>query len=247
MRKTLIFVILLVIGLPGFAKPEKQSEEEIINTIRARLSTARPDLPIPDIFPSQLEGFYYVSLLGGQTLYISSDGKYLFAGDLYEILEVGLVNLTETGRSVQRKRLLDALDESEMLVFAPPKEMIKATVTVFTDIDCTYCRKLHREVPELNRLGIAVRYLAYPRAGTSSESYNKFVSAWCADNPKAALTKAKNNQPIEEKTCDNPVAAQYKLGSTMGVNSTPSLVYEDGSMDPGYMPAAKLAERLGIL
>lgn len=188
-----------------------------------------------------------MSLLGGQTLYISSDGKYLFAGDLYEILEVGLVNLTETGRSVQRKRLLDALDESEMLVFAPPKEMIKATVTVFTDIDCTYCRKLHREVPELNRLGIAVRYLAYPRAGTSSESYNKFVSAWCADNPKAALTKAKNNQPIEEKTCDNPVAAQYKLGSTMGVNSTPSLVYEDGSMDPGYMPAAKLAERLGIL
>ena len=247
MRKTLIFVMLLAIGLPGFAGPEKQSEEEIINTIRDRIMTSRPDLPISDIFPSQLDGFYDASLPGGQTLHISSDGKYLFTGDLYEIKEVGLVNLTETSRSVQRKHLLDDLDESEMLVFAPPKELIKATITVFTDIDCTYCRKLHKEVPELNRLGIAVRYLAYPRAGTSSESYDKFVSAWCADNPKVALTRAKNNQPIEEKTCDNPVAAQYKLGSTMGVNSTPSLVYEDGSMDPGYMPAAKLAERLGIM
>ena len=247
MRKILLFVTLFVIGLSGVASADNQSEQATINTIRERLLAARPDLPITDVFASELDGFYDANLPGGQTLHISSDGRYLFTGDLYEVTDSGLVNLTETSRSIQRKKLLDALDESEMLVFAPPKELTKATVTVFTDIDCTYCRKLHKEVPELNRLGMAVRYLAYPRAGTGSESYNKFVSAWCADNPKLALTRAKNNQAIEEKTCDNPVAAQYILGGVMGVNSTPSLVYEDGSMDPGYLPAASLAARLGLM
>ena len=99
----------------------------------------------------------------------------------------------------------------------------------------------------MNRLGIAVRYLAFPRAGPKSASYDKIVSAWCADNPKIALTRAKAGQEIEARTCENPVAAQYQLGGTMGVNSTPSLVFEDGSMNPGYLPAASLAEKLGLM
>jgi len=101
-------------------------------------------------------------------------------------------------------------------------------------------------VPELNRLGIAVRYLAYPRAGIDSNSYDKIVSAWCADDPQKAITLAKLGQEIDHATCDNPVAAQYELGNEIGVTGTPALVYEDGTMVPGYVPAEKLAAQLGI-
>jgi thiol:disulfide interchange protein DsbC len=140
--------------------------------------------------------------------------------------------------------LLEALDESEMVVFAP--ENPQKTVTVFTDFDCTYCRKLHQEVPVLNELGIAVRYLAYPRAGVGSASYDKMVSAWCADDPNTALTDAKMGKAIPQKTCANPVAKQYRLGDDFGVTGTPALILEDGQLLPGYMPASALAARLGI-
>ena len=110
-----------------------------------------------------------------------------------------------------------------MLVFTPGAGKVKATVTVFTDIDCGYCRKLHQEVPELNRLGIAVRYLAYPRAGIDSDSYNKIVSAWCSNDPLGALTKAKRGEAIPTRKCDNPVARQYALGSEVGVTGTPTV------------------------
>jgi thiol:disulfide interchange protein DsbC len=133
-----------------------------------------------------------------------------------------------------------------MLVFSPPAERVKATLNVFTDIDCGYCRKLHQEVPELNRLGIAVRYLAYPRAGVESVSYDKYVSAWCADNQQEAFTMAKLGEPITDKTCNNPVAVQHKIGAEMGVTGTPALLYNDGRLEMGYRNAATLARMLGV-
>lgn len=243
---------LLLVSFTGYAdemdaKPEAASLDEIAQDIIARVAQVRPDLPITNVTASQLPGFYDAALPGGQVLHFTADGNYFFAGDLYAVDSVGFVNVTEQSRTSSRKEMLDQLDESDMLVFSPPKGMVKATVTVFTDIDCTYCRKLHQEIPEMNRLGIAVRYLAYPRAGTGSESYDKYVSAWCADNPKIALTRAKNGKDIDDRECDNPVAAQYSLGGEMGVNSTPSIIHEDGTLVPGYLPADKLAEMLGIL
>lgn len=259
MKSALLLLTLLAVISPAFASSSdalegavtfselSAADKKAVKAITENLAAARPDIPILEIRSSELTGFYDVVLPAGQILHFTADGKNFFAGDLYSVNPTGLVNVSETGRNIERRRLMDELDESEMLVFAPPKELIKATITVFTDIDCVYCRKLHTEVPEMNRLGIAVRYLAYPRAGTNSESYEKLVSAWCADNPKIALTRAKNGKPIEHVTCDNPVAAQYELGGRMGVNSTPSILLEDGTLSPGYLPAQKLAEELGIL
>lgn len=214
--------------------------------IRERLLAARPDIPILDIQPAQIPGFYDVYLPAGQVLHFTSDGKHFYTGDLYGVTDQ-LVNLTESSRSVQRKDVVDNIDESQMVIFSPPKGRVKATVTVFTDIDCVFCRKLHDEVPELNRLGIAVRYLAYPRSGPNTPSYDKLVSAWCSENPKLALTRAKGGQDIPKASCENPVAAQYELGGQLGINSTPSMIYEDGTLARGYMPATQLAEALGLL
>ena len=118
---------------------------------------------------------------------------------------------------------------------------------MFTDIDCGYCRKLHREIPQLNEMGIEVSYLAYPRAGIGSQSYSKYVSAWCAEDKLGALTLAKNGQEIPAKNCDNPIAAQYELGQQMGISGTPAIVLEDGRLIPGYLNAQKLANALGVL
>ena len=124
---------------------------------------------------------------------------------------------------------------------------IKATINVFTDIDCGFCRKLHKEVPSLNKLGIEVRYLAFPRAGVGSKSYQKAVTAWCADNPLTALTEYKNGVDKQIRECDkNPVAGQYQLGQTLGINGTPAIVLDDGTLVPGYRTADAIAKILGL-
>ena len=211
----------------------------------ARLKALRPDIPIEAVNASPLPGIYELTLTGGTVFYGTEDGKYLFAGDLYELGETDLVNLADIGRSAGRRDLMAAVALEDMVVF-PADGQTKAVINVFTDVDCGYCRKLHQEVPALNELGIEVRYLAYPRAGVGSPSYAKIVSAWCADDPNGAITELKAGNEIPEKTCDNPVAAQFDLGREVGVTGTPAIVLEDGRLLPGYAPAADLAASIGL-
>lgn len=239
--------IALILMAPMFALADDAAKHAAaVQQITKRLLEARPDIPILDIQPTKMEGFYAVSLPGGQLLHFSADGQFFFPADLYEVTN-RLVNVTEEGRAEQRKGLIDKLDEEEMVVFSPAKERVKATLTVFTDIDCVFCRKLHNEVPELNRLGIAVRYLAYPRQGLDSPGYEKLVHTWCAENRQIAMTKSKAGEDIAEAKCVNPVASQFELGGRMGVNSTPSVIFEDGALVPGYKTAAEFAQILGVL
>ena len=137
---------------------------------------------------------------------------------------------------------LNAMDESKMIVY--PAENEKTKVTVFTDIDCPYCVKLHREMADYNAEGITIRYMAFPRAGIGSPSYKKTVNVWCSDNPAQAMSDAKEKKTIPDKTCDNPVAQQYQLGQALGVNGTPSMFLENGSSLPGYVPAKNLAAQI---
>lgn len=223
-------------------KPPATGEVEI----RRKLLGADPEMPITRISKSRVPGFYEV-VVDGLTLHVNDTGDHFFAGDLYFVEPDRFVNATEENRSNRRKELLDALEESEMVVFAPPADKVKATITVFTDIDCGYCRQLHVEVPELNGYGIAVRYLAFPRAGIGSESYDKIVSAWCADDPQLALTQAKAGVEIEKRTCANPVASQYAMVDDFGVSGTPAILFEDGRLQSGYAPAEEMARLLGVL
>ena len=154
-------------------------------------------------------------------------------------------NLTETRRRVIRTRLIDSVPESEMLVFSPKNP--KYTVTVFTDIDCGYCRKLHSQIAEYNKQGIAVQYLAFPRMGLGSEDYRKMVSVWCADDRRKALTEAKNDHPPANRNCKNPVNMQYDIGRRVGLNGTPMILAPDGTELGGYVEPAKLRAALDQL
>jgi len=249
MKKILLTCLILCLlpQISSAGKAEDQRLAAVTQRIQENLGQVRPDMPVPTVRLSPMEGFYEVGLGGGQVLYFHEDGKRFFAGELVVIENGDFVNLTETGRNSGRKDTMDAVDEADMLVFSPADGLVKASITVFTDIDCGFCRKQHREVPALNRLGIAVRYMAYPRAGIGSESYDKFVSAWCADDSLVAFTRAKMGQEVPANSCENPVAAQFSLGSEIGVNATPAIVFNDGELHMGYMTAEELAEKLGVL
>jgi thiol:disulfide interchange protein DsbC len=91
-----------------------------------------------------------------------------------------------------------------------------------------------------------VRYLAYPREGIDSDAAAKMVSAWCSRDRNDAITRLKRGETIPRVSCANPVERQYELGHEVGVQGTPAIVFEDGTLHPGYAPAAELAAALGI-
>ena len=189
----------------------------------------------------------------GDLVYMSADGEFFFTGNMYQnAVGRSLVNLTELDAEKSRLVAMQSSAAQQAWVFPALGEK-KASITVFTDVDCFYCQKLHSEMPDINALGIEVRYLAYPRAGVGSSTYQVMVDAWCAENPNEFLTEAKlrsHNKQVplaSPKLCDNPVAAHYELGQQIGVNGTPAIVLDSGEIWPGYLPANELAKRLGLL
>lgn len=207
--------------------------------IRGSLQALQPDLPIESIAESAMPGLYQIQLEGGRQLYASADGQFLLQGYLFQLRDGQAVNLTEQAESRAIARQIEALPASEMVVF--PAKDIKTHITVFTDTDCGYCQKLHSEVPELNRRGVEVRYVAFPRQGVGSHGYDTLVSVWCAKDRRAAMNQAKARQDVDAARCDNPVARQYEMGQRMGVQGTPAIILENGQMIPGYQPAPQLA------
>lgn len=226
---------------------ENSAGNDRVATIGKNLVRGRPDLKVTAVEATEVKGVEKVQIDGRGTIYAIQDGNYFFVGDLYRVDEGALVNVTEEGKNGEREQLLASLKKDDMIVFSPKGE-VKASISVFTDVDCGYCQKLHQEVPAMNDMGIEIRYLAFPRAGIGSPSYEKIASAWCADNKQDALTKLKQREPIPTNVCDgNPVADQLHIGQQMGVTGTPSLILDNGEMIPGYLPAQQLADRLGVL
>lgn len=222
---------LAVASFPGFADEK---------AIRDALHRALPGMEPDSIQPTKLKGLYEV-MYGPKLFYVSEEGAYLIQGSLIDVNT--RQDLTEPRLAEARVGALNKVGTTNMVVFKPQKT--KHVAYVFTDIDCGYCRKLHSEIKQYLDAGIEVRYLFYPRAGEGSDSYNKAVSVWCADNRTQALTQAKKGEAVAEKTCDNPVGKHMALGTAMGASGTPMIVTEKGSVLPGYVPAAQLLQVLG--
>lgn len=207
--------------------------------IKKALSSFVPNGQVDSVKPSEIKGLYEVTA-GANIFYASEDGKYLLQGQLFDA--EAKKNITESRQAGVRKLALDKIGEQQMIVFKP--EVSKHQVSIFTDIDCGYCRKLHSEIDQYLAQGITVRYLFYPRAGKGSDSYKKAVSVWCAADKNKALTAAKKGEGLETKTCNNPVDQHMQLGEEFGMNGTPMIVTEKGNVLPGYVPAQQLAKIL---
>jgi thiol:disulfide interchange protein DsbC len=177
---------------------------------------------------------------GTDISYVSADAKFVFSGDLYRVADKGeFPNLSDLRRRELRLGMLGEVPETQMLVFGPEKA--EHTITVFTDVDCPWCQRLHSQMADYNKLGIRVRYMFFPRTGPDTESWAKADAIWCAADRKAAFTRAKAGEELAAKNCPgSPVAREYKLGQDIGVTGTPGVVLENGELIPGYMAPAQL-------
>lgn len=237
-RKPLIIAALLASSLmvSAFAAAAEENADGIIEE---KIRTLAPNAKTIAVSETPIDGILQVQI-NSDIVYVTADGEYLLQGQIMEI--DSRTNITDQAKSGIRVGLLAELKEDEQITYSP--ENPKYDLLVFTDIDCGYCRKLHNQMTEYNEEGIAIHYLAFPRAGVGSNSYDKFVSVWCSDDQQSAMTLAKNGSDPEPQKCPNPVADQYELGRELGVTGTPALVTADGTLIPGYMPPAQLRQRL---
>jgi thiol:disulfide interchange protein DsbC len=195
---------------------------------------------LEDVRMSPVNGMYEVTK-DADISYLSSDGRYAILGDLIDIDTNA--NISENRRRAIRARMIETVPESEMLVFSPKDP--KYTITVFTDIDCGYCRRLHSQIAEYNKLGIRVRYMFFPRSGPDTESWHKAEAVWCASNRNDALTRAKNGENINSPKCPTEIVKRdYELGNKLAVSGTPAIFLASGEMLPGYAPPGELAHYL---
>jgi thiol:disulfide interchange protein DsbC len=243
MKSTLM--VLLVIAAPLGSAGEPLKKEQM-DKLRAALEVPDAGVTILSAQTSEMPGLVEVQLSDGPLVYSTLAGDFFIVGDLYSVGEDGYVNLAEKRRDGERVEKLASVTREDMIIFSPEGEP-RAYINVFTDVTCFYCQKLHQEVPQLNKNGVEVRYLAYPRAGVASDGFKQLASAWCADNPQDTLTKLKGKQKVPENVCkDNPIAAQYALGQELGVRGTPAIVTQSGQMIPGYQSADDLMVTLGL-
>jgi thiol:disulfide interchange protein DsbC len=197
----------------------------------AAIRELNQQIQIDRVGAAPLPGFREV-IVGGKTLYVSDDGKYLIQGSLYDMSV--RKDMSEVSLSRLRKELLQQVPLSDRIVFSPPNP--KYTLSVFTDVECGYCQKMHSEIAEYNRRGIAIQYLAFPRMGLGSADHKKMIAVWCAADRKQALTAAKSGRPVPMKDCKNPVSMEYDLGQRLGLTGTPMIITASGEQVPGYMP-----------
>lgn len=234
LRTTFTSLCLLLLTQSAQAKDDTEK-------LKALLQQRLSEISISELKPAPIPGLYEM-VFGSRIAYVSADGKYMFTGELIDLENRS--NLTAIRRGGLVLKSIENLGEANMIVIGPAQA--KRTLTVFTDVDCPYCARLHNEVPRLTQAGVKVRYLLYPRAGKETETYKRAIAVWCAKDRVKAVGVAKSGGKLEMKTCTNPVDEHVRLGHEVGVEGTPTLVLDDGRVVPGYAPAAELLALLGL-
>jgi len=229
----LLAMVLCCLSFPVYAETTADAEKNIRHT----LQQLAPDETITRIRTTPFGNMYEV-LLGPSVIYMSGDGRFILKGDLFDMQEHQ--NISENERALARRAIFASLSSNEYIEFSP--EIREHIIYVFTDVDCGYCRKLHHDMPILNKNGLAVRYLAYPRGGIDSTAYSKLEAVWCADDRQQAMTDAKNGKNVVSKQCSNPVANEYELGQKFGVRGTPAIYKANGEALSGYIPPDDLLD-----
>ena len=241
--RRLLSQLAVVLGMAVTAVTQAQTDDweaSLRDTINTSLGAAsQGQLRVESLRETPMANAVEVILSSGEILFSDKSGRFMIAGEMYMTRPDGLVNLTAETRKDQVRELLAGVPEEQMVIFEPEGD-VKATISVFTDVDCTYCRRLHHDVEAINASGIRVRYLAYPRGGLESTAYPKMISVWCSDDRQRAITQAKNGQNLPARDCQNPVLNHHSLGNRIGITGTPAIVLPDGTLIPGYMDVDRL-------
>ena len=238
MKTSVWFVGLLALGLSfgaSTASAQEAAPADIAKRVQASIAKLNPDLAVDSVTTTPVPGVYEVAI-GPRLVYMTGDGRYLIQGSISDVEK--REDLTEPRRNAIRLGAINKVSENEMVIFGAKDAPY--TITVFTDIDCGFCRRLHSEIGKYNANGIRVRYLFMPRAGAGSESYQKAVGVWCAKDRQQAMTDAKAGKEVPAGDCKNPVEEHVALAELIGVTGTPALILPDGELLPGYVPPDRL-------
>jgi thiol:disulfide interchange protein DsbC len=236
---------LLILGLmaSGFATAAASDDDKALAAVRAKIDAMFDEIGPEDVNVSPVDGWYTVHK-GSIVAYVSEDGRYLLQGDMIDL--DNQVNLSELARNEGRRDVMSSVTDDQAIMFSPAE--VKYSITVFTDVDCTYCRKLHSQIDEYMAEGIEIRYMLYPRGGPASGSWKTSEEIWCARDRNKALTAAKQDRDFETNKCDaSTITKHYMLGQKVGLTGTPAIVFEDGTLLSGYLPPAALASRLQLI
>ena len=220
-----------------------EGESEELKQVREKVSGIYAEIEPQHVMASPIDGWYMIQK-GAIVAYISADGRYLLQGDLID-LDLR-VNLSEASRDEARKVMMSEIPREHMIIFTPDE--VKYSISVFTDVDCTYCRRLHSQINDYLAEGIEVRYLLYPRNGPRSKSWVTAEQVWCSDDRNEALTLAKLDQEFPTRECDaSMVSNHYLMGQDVGLTGTPAIILDDGQLVSGYVPAQRLSQQLASL
>jgi thiol:disulfide interchange protein DsbC len=238
--KPLVLLAAMVVSAVGasavVAADDAAELEKVRQTVGGMFDMIEPE----HVKSSPIDGWYTIQK-GSIIAYISADGRYLLQGDLIDLNNQS--NLSDLARNDARRNLMASVADEETIMFSPSE--VKYTVSVFTDIDCTYCRRLHSQIQDYLAHGIQVRYLLYPRNGPASRSWNTSEEVWCANDRANALTLAKLDREFESASCDaSTIQDHYVIGRDVGLSGTPAIVLDDGTLIGGYMPPDQLKARL---
>ncbi len=232
----------------SIAKPAEQDPTQLNAELLKAKIKAKLGLEVEKVETTPVPGI--ALLITNQGLfYASYNGDYFIQGKVYSLV----TEVTDIAEKSLAKIRLEGVDKfkDDMIVFKAEDE--KYVVSVFTDITCGYCRKMHKQMADYNARGITFRYLAYPRSGIKdrtgnySQGFKDLRSVWCADDPKAAMTSAKNRENVAYRICDKPIEGEFNFGRQVGVNGTPAMILSNGMMVPGYQPPEQLEQLLKSL
>jgi thiol:disulfide interchange protein DsbC len=233
---TSLIAVLLLFAVPASAQGNSAELQKVRDAVSERFAEIDPQ----EIFESPIEGWYTIRK-GAIIAYISADGRYLLQGDMIDLQDNS--NLTEQARNDARVVMLSAVPDEDLIIFSPDK--VQHSVSIFTDIDCTFCRRLHSQIDDYMDQGIEIRYFLYPRNGPTSPSWAKAENVWCADNRNEALTLAKLDKEYPTHTCDSSIVSNhYLIGQDVGLRGTPAIVLDDGTLFSGYLPPDQLKEAI---
>jgi thiol:disulfide interchange protein DsbC len=230
----------------AFAFSSSLSAQTIEEKISDKLSNSNARVEVTSVEESPWKGMYEVSLTSGEIIFSDKNAEYLVVGQLLNLnADNQVVNLSEQKFQVKVADTLERVSSDEQIIY-PAKGEQKAFVTVFTDISCYYCKKLHKAIPELQKNGVTVKYMAFPRAGLGSDIEKQMSAIWCAKDKLEAMDVAKKTGKITAASCDSPVASQFRLGHQLGVNATPTLFTEQGVKIAGFSTASDLLDDLNV-
>jgi thiol:disulfide interchange protein DsbC len=228
----LIAMLGSLLSAPLLAQDASDEEK-----LRQALLERMPDLVVDSISETVLPGIFEL-VSESQVYYLSPDGKFMLDGSIIDL--ENRVNISDQRRGELQLSLISEMPEDQMVVFNNESNDAERWITVFTDSDCGFCQKLHREIDDITDAGIRVRYLLFPRAGMESASFRELQSVWCSDDQQQAMTVAKSGGTVDSAVCSNPIQSHMELANRVGLRGTPLIYLDDGTKIPGYRPAAEL-------